>query len=208
LFFERIHRYLCAGFHDSESRNLRARHPVAADMNTNATETKPAPAPPLRWIATVAALIYGFDQLTKFLVLQVLGQEEERVIIEGFFRFVHWVNTGASWSMFRGNNHVLAVVAAVAFVALIVWRKHFATQTLMGQIAFGMVLGGIAGNLTDRILPSRQHVIDFLRFYVETANGEIGFPAFNIADSGICVGVALLFWVTWKQERIAQKAAG
>jgi signal peptidase II len=166
-------------------------------MNTE----NPSPRPPTRRLLVVAALVYGFDQLTKYLVLQFLGQGQERVIVDGFFKFVHWGNTGAAWSLFFGNNKMLAVVAAVALVGLFLARKHFDTRTLLGQLAFGMILGGIAGNLTDRLMPSRQHVIDFLRFYVNTAEGEIGFPAFNIADSGICVGVALVFWVTWQAER-------
>jgi signal peptidase II len=173
-------------------------------MKTDADTSSAIPAPPVRWMALVAVVIYAFDQLTKFLVLKSLGQGQEMVIVDGFFRFVHWVNTGASWSLFRDNNKVLAIVAGAAFVALIVARKHFNTQTLTGQLAFGMILGGIAGNLTDRILPSRQHVIDFLRFYVNTADGEVGFPAFNVADSGICVGVVLLFWVTWQTERVSK----
>ncbi len=173
-------------------------------MSANTDSPSAIPGPPVRWMVLTAALIYGFDQLTKLLVLKSLGQGQEKVIVDGFFRFVHWVNTGASWSLFRDNNSTLAVVAGVAFVGLILARKHFSTHTLAGQLAFGMVLGGIAGNLTDRIIPSRQHVIDFLRFYVDTANGEVGFPAFNIADSGICVGVAMLFWVTWQTERAAK----
>ena len=175
-------------------------------MKTDADTPSAIPAPQVRWMVLVAVVIYAFDQLTKFLVLKSLGQGQEKVIVDGFFRFVHWVNTGASWSLFRDNNKVLAIVAGAAFVALIVARKHFNTQTLTGQLAFGMILGGIAGNLTDRIIPSRQHVIDFLRFYVDTADGEVGFPAFNVADSGICVGVVLLFWVTWQTERASKSA--
>ncbi len=167
----------------------------------------PAFRPPTRRLLLVAGVIYGLDQLTKYLVLQFLGQNEERVIVAGFFKFVHWGNTGAAWSLFFGNNKLLAVVAAVALVGLFLARKHFDTRTLLGQLAFGMILGGIAGNLTDRLIPSRQHVIDFLRFYVNTAEGEVGFPAFNIADSGICVGVALIFWVTWRTEHAAKLGA-
>jgi len=161
----------------------------------------PAPHSPTRRLLVVATLVYGFDQLTKYLVLQFLGQGQERVIVDGFFRFVHWGNTGAAWSLFRGNNTILAAVAAIALVGLFLARKHFDTRTSLGQFAFGIILGGIAGNLTDRLLPSRQHVIDFLYFYVNTDRGEVGFPAFNVADSGICVGVALVFWVTWQAER-------
>lgn len=156
---------------------------------------------PNRRIASMALGIYALDQLTKFLVLLWLGRGDERIIIDGFFKFVHWGNTGAAWSMFRDNNNLLAVVAMVALVVLVLARNHFETRTLLGQLAFGMILGGIAGNLTDRLLPSRRHVIDFIYFYVRRPGGEeIGFPAFNIADSGICVGVALIFWVTWRSE--------
>ena len=59
---------------------------------------------PNRCIASMALLVYALDQLTKFLVLLWLGRGDERVIIDGFFKFVHWGNTGAAWSMFRGNN--------------------------------------------------------------------------------------------------------
>lgn len=162
---------------------------------------------PNRRIAVMAALVFAFDQLTKFIVLQLLGQGQERVIVDGFFKFVHWGNTGAAWSMFRGNNELLAIVALLALVVLFLARNHFDTRTRLGQLAFGMILGGIAGNLTDRLLPSRQHVIDFVYFYIKRPGGEeIGFPAFNVADSGICIGVALVFWVTWKGDHAAKPA--
>jgi signal peptidase II len=160
---------------------------------------------PNRRIAVMAVLVYALDQLTKSIVLRLLGQGDERVIIDGFFKFVHWGNTGAAWSMFRGNNELLAIVALVALVVLFLSRHHFDTRTLLGQLAFGMIFGGIAGNLTDRLLPSRHQVIDFIYFYLKRPGGEeIGFPAFNIADSGICVGVALVFWVTWRSEHAAK----
>lgn len=163
---------------------------------------------PNRRIAAMAVLVYALDQFTKFVVLKLLGKGDERVIIDGFFKFVHWGNTGAAWSMFRGNNEILAIVALVALVVLFLARNHFETRTLLGQLAFGMIFGGIAGNLTDRVLPSRQQVIDFIYFYVKRTGGEeIGFPAFNVADSGICIGVALVFWVTWRTERAAKQSA-
>lgn len=157
---------------------------------------------PNRRIAAVALVIFGFDQLTKFFVLRLLGKGEERVIVDGFFKFVHWGNTGAAWSMFRGNNELLAIIALVALLVLFLSRHHFESKTLVGQLAFGFIFGGIAGNLTDRLMPSRQQVIDFIYFYTYRRGGEeLGFPAFNIADSGICVGVALVFWLTWKSEQ-------
>jgi signal peptidase II len=163
---------------------------------------------PNRRIAVMAVVIFALDQLTKYFVLQWLGKGQERVVIEGFFKFVHWGNTGAAWSILRGHNELLAIIALVALLVLFLSRHHFDTRTLTGQLAFGMIFGGIAGNLTDRLLPSRLEVIDFIYFYLEQrGGGEIGFPAFNVADSAICTGVALVFWITWRSEHPSSKPA-
>jgi len=149
--------------------------------------------------------IVFLDQLTKLLVLKYLGFAEEKSVVHGFFKLVHWGNTGAAWSMFSGNNGMLAAVAVLALVILFFTRHHFNVHTLGGQLSLGLIFGGIIGNLIDRVLPSRRHVIDFLYFYVIRRDGEIaGFPAFNVADSAICVGVGLLFLLSWQNgsERV------
>ena len=155
-------------------------------------------------MALIAVVIFVSDQVTKSAVLNYLGRLEERVIIPGFFKFVHWVNTGAAWSLFHDNNALLAIVSLVALLALFLFRHHFDTRTVLGQISLGLIFGGIMGNLYDRLHPDRNHVIDFLRFYIERRSGdEIGFPAFNIVDSAICVGVGLLFILSWRNETSA-----
>lgn len=160
----------------------------------------------MRWtpnirMGLVALAVFVFDQITKFSVMSFLGFREEVVVVEGFFRLVHWGNTGAAWSFFKDNNGLLAVVSAAALVALYLTRHHFGAGTVLGQVALGLLFGGITGNLTDRLLPSRQHVIDFLYFYVnQRGGGEIGFPAFNVADTAICLGVGLLFLQSWQHE--------
>jgi len=163
---------------------------------------------PNRRMALIAALIFFSDQLTKLAVLKFLHSSQERVIVPGFFKFVHWVNTGAAWSLFHDENGKLAVVSFLALIGLFFYRHHFDTKTVMGQVSLGLIFGGILGNLLDRIHPARNHVIDFLRFYIERRNGEeIGFPAFNIADSAICVGVGLLFILSWKSESAPEAKA-
>lgn len=162
---------------------------------------------PNRRIASIAFLIIALDQLTKLLVLNLLHYAHEKVVIDGFFKFVHWGNTGAAWSLFRDNNYLLAGVALVALVVLILSRHHFDSRSLLGQVAFGLIFGGIVGNLIDRLL--RGQVIDFLYFYLhQRGGGEIGFPAFNVADSAICTGVGLVFLLTWKNERHAAVSPG
>jgi signal peptidase II len=153
-----------------------------------------------RRIVVLALIIFTLDQFSKWLVLRTLGAYDEKIIVDGFFKFVHWGNTGAAWSLFSGNNGALALVGLLALVALFLTRHHFDSHTLTGQIAFGLIFGGIAGNLADRLI--RHEVVDFLRFYLQQRGGiEIGFPAFNVADTAICTGVGLIFLITWKNER-------
>lgn len=161
---------------------------------------------PNRRIGLIALLVIGLDQLTKGIVLRLLGYAQEKVVVEGFFKFVHWANTGAAWSLFRGNNEALAVIALLALLILFFSRHHFDSRTLLGQVAFGLIFGGIVGNLIDRLF--RHHVIDFLYFYLQQRGGtELGFPAFNVADSAICTGVGLIFLMTWRNERDAKGPA-
>jgi signal peptidase II len=158
-----------------------------------------------RRIAALALFILALDQFSKWLVLNTLEPGDEKIIINGFFKFVHWDNTGAAWSFFSGNNNALAIVA---FITLLVLAVMFLTRhhTLASQIAFGLIVGGIAGNLADRLI--RHEVVDFLRFYLQQrGGGEIGFPAFNVADTAICTGVGLIFLITWKNEHALDKTS-
>jgi signal peptidase II len=161
---------------------------------------------PNRRMAAIAIVIFALDQLTKFLALQYLGPvqggtSKEHVVVDGFFKLVLWGNTGAAWSLFHDSNEMLAIVSLIALLALFIWRNKFDTVTWMGQLSLGLIFGGIIGNLFDRLHPHRAQVIDFLRFYLRKRSGEeIGFPAFNIADTAICIGVGLLIILSWKKE--------
>lgn len=169
-------------------------------------DARPLFEKPNRRIAALAAVVLALDQLTKWVVVRSLDVYQEKIIIPGFFKFVHWGNTGAAWSIFSGNNSTLIVVMLLAFVALFLTRHHFDVNRLSGQIAFGLLFGGIAGNLADRLI--RHQVVDFIRFYIEQRGGaEIGFPAFNVADTAICTGVGLIFLITWKNEHAPKKPA-
>jgi signal peptidase II len=153
-------------------------------------------------MVAVALVVFAFDQITKSAVLNYLRFQQEKIVIDGFFNLVHWGNTGAAWSLFNkyaSSNLLLAIFALIALLVLYATRHHFDVHTVPGQVALGLMFGGIAGNLVDRFL--RGHVIDFLYFYARRRGGdEIGFPAFNVADSAICIGVALLFLMSWQRE--------
>jgi signal peptidase II len=159
-----------------------------------------------RRMALLALVVFLLDQGTKLLVLRYLGPTQEKIVLAGFFKFVRWENTGAAWSLFHDRNNLLAVVSLLALIGLFVWRHHFYIHLPLGQLSLGLIFGGIAGNLFDRV--HYHEVIDFLRFYLDRHSGqEIGFPAFNVADSAICIGVGLLILVSWKHEADAGKTA-
>ncbi len=150
-------------------------------------------------MALIATAVIALDQITKQLVIKFLHHTDEKIVIDGFFKFVNWGNTGAAWSLFRDQNALLAIVSLVALLGLFLWRHHFDTKNLPGQVSLGLIFGGIIGNLIDRLWI--HHVVDFLRFYIYRRSGdELGFPAFNVADSAICIGVGLLFFLSWRTE--------
>jgi signal peptidase II len=157
-------------------------------------------------LALVAIFIFALDQAVKQLVIHLLPLEHEKVVIRGFFKFVHWGNTGAAWSLFTGNNGLLAIIAVMALFILYRSRRHFDVHTVTGQIALGLIFGGIVGNLTDRLRVG--YVTDFLYFHLERRGGtDIGFPAFNVADSAICIGVALIFLLSLRSEKLPAATA-
>ena len=158
-------------------------------------------------IGLIALTILFWDQVTKLIVRRSFSGGEERVVIDGFFKFVLWRNTGAAWSFFHDHNGILAAVSLLALGLLFYFRRHFDIRSVAGQVAVGLILGGILGNLTDRLLIG--YVVDFLRFYLYQRGGqEIGFPAFNIADSAICIGVGLLLLRSAREQTTSTPVAG
>src|SRR6185436_11148175 len=85
-------------------------------------------------MAGLAVSVFVLDQLTKLAVLKWLPTEyvSEKSVLPGFFRLVHWRNTGAAWSMFHDNNLTLAIISAIALVVLIVARQRFHSHLTLG----------------------------------------------------------------------------
>jgi signal peptidase II len=146
----------------------------------------------LFWI--FALVTFAADQLTKYWIVKRLpfgtyGEGSGALtVIPGFWNIVHVGNTGAAWSMFAGRSITLATLAGATLVAIFVWRRALGLQDRTAQIAFGLLCGGIVGNLLDRLV--HQHVIDFIDLHF----GSYTYPTFNVADSGICIGVVLYLW--------------
>lgn len=146
-----------------------------------------------RILWSLALAVFLADRVTKLLIVARLpfgtfGPPEAPELIPGFCYLAHVGNTGAAWSMFSGRSAALAVVAVLSLVGIYLWRRSLMLRLRLVQIAFGLLCGGIAGNLVDRI--RYGHVVDFidLRF------GSYIYPTFNVADSGICIGIAVYLW--------------
>jgi signal peptidase II len=153
----------------------------------------------MQWVALIAVVVAALDQLTKWLVVRALSEEESRVVISGFFSLVNWPNTGTAWSILKDCNLVLVVISLLALLAMYLFRHTFQLQRPGWRIALGLITGGIVGNLVDRVRV--HHVTDFLFFYV----GQHQWPAFNVADSAICVGVGLYIVLSWRSDAAARK---
>lgn len=143
------------------------------------------------WLLALA--VFVLDQVTKAWICAKLplgsyGAYGGIEVIPDFFYLVHVGNTGAAWSLFTGKSFYLALLALVTLLTIFFWRRALGLEGRTAQIAFGLLCGGIVGNLVDRLL--HGHVIDFLDFHF----GSYVYPTFNVADSGICLGVALYVW--------------
>ena len=139
----------------------------------------------------IAAVVLVLDQLTKLWVLDVFGALPPAERIRPFasiFNLVLVWNRGVSFGLFNNDAGVNALVfsalAAVIVVALVVWLSRVQAPIL--ALAIGLVIGGAIGNVADRLRLGA--VVDFLDFHV----GLWHWPAFNVADSAICVGVGLI----------------
>lgn len=144
------------------------------------------------WLLAVGIL--AVDQITKSVIadrlpFETYGESSGAiVVIRGFFYLVHVGNTGAAWSILTGKSFLLAALAAGTLAAIYLWRHSLGLRDRIAQICFGLLCGGIAGNLIDRVW--HGHVIDFIDLHF----GNYTYPTFNVADSGICVGVLLYLW--------------
>jgi signal peptidase II len=149
-----------------------------------------------RWLG-LSALVIALDQLSKLWITSHFAFGESLYVL-GVFDLVLAHNTGAAFSflndaggMQRWLFSLIAIGASVWIVVLL--RKH-AAQTLFA-LALSLVLGGALGNLIDRI--AYGYVVDFLAFHW----GEHYFPAFNLADSAITCGAALLIWDSLMEKK-------
>jgi len=148
----------------------------------------------------ICLAIVLLDQVTKILVREHLAFGSVTPVIPGFMNLTHLRNTGAAWGMLGSQNLFLTLLSAVMLVLMIVFRRSFVNTSRIHRVAFGLLMGGIIGNLIDRI--RQGAVTDFLDFYVANSH----WPSFNVADAAICTGVGLYLLSSFLDARAARQA--
>jgi signal peptidase II len=160
----------------------------------------------MKFILFLSLPLYALDQLTKQMVLRFISPDEPHILVADFFSLVNVTNTGAAFGSFRGNNTFFIAISSVALVVVLGLLLRARRRDRWRDLSLALLLAGIVGNLTDRLLYG--HVIDFLLFDLHVPYAH-PWPAFNVADS--CISVAVVLFIIhsfWKQNPHVEQSAG
>ena len=152
----------------------------------------------MKYLLILTLPLYVLDQITKALVLQSITAEEPRIIVPEFFALVFVTNTGAAFGSFKNNNWFFMILSTIAIgvVLTLLFRKH--ERDAWRDTSLALLLAGVLGNLTDRILHGA--VIDFLLFNLHVPFAD-PWPAFNVADACICIAVGFFMVHSFRAEK-------
>jgi signal peptidase II len=158
----------------------------------------------MKFILFLTLPLYALDQLTKWLILHFIDPGSPQPIIHDFFDLVHVTNTGAAFGSFKNNNPFFVVLSSVALIVVLTLLLKPHRRDFWRDLPLALLLGGIFGNLTDRLL--HGHVIDFLLFDLHVPLAH-PWPAFNVADSCICVAFVCFVIHSFRQSKAATETA-
>ena len=160
----------------------------------------------MKFILFLSLPLYALDQLTKHWVLRSIDPYDARIVVPDFFHLVNVTNDGAAFGSFKGNNTFFVVISIIAMVVVTVLLVRPRRSDPWRDISLALLLAGILGNLTDRLLYG--HVIDFLLFNLHIRYAD-PWPAFNVADSCISVAVVLFIIHSFGKEKAGlEQSAG
>ena len=146
-------------------------------------------------IYIISLILLTLDQLVKLLVKSNFKLHEELELIPNFFSLHYLQNDGAAFSILQNKTYLLVIVAIICLSIMVYYIQKEKEFTKLSSVSLGLILGGIIGNLLDRIIYKK--VMDYLSFTFFTYS----FPVFNIADIGITVGALLLIISSFKEEQ-------
>jgi signal peptidase II len=144
----------------------------------------------MKFILFLSLPLYALDQLTKHWVLRSINPYDARTVVPDFFNLVNVTNTGAAFGSFKGNNTFFVGISIFALVVVTVLLVRSRRCDAWRDVSLALLLAGILGNLTDRLLYG--HVIDFLLFNLHVRYAD-PWPAFNVADS--CISIAVVLFI-------------
>ena len=153
-----------------------------------------------RKILIIAIFSLAIDQISKIIAEEFLILNVGKVLIPNFFNLTLCYNNGAAWSILENQKILIIILTLIALFIIYHFIYCFKKNT-RNNVAFGLIMGGLSGNLIDRIIFS--HVRDFLDFYIFGYD----FPVFNIADICIVIGVILLIIAIIKGEDISENSS-
>jgi signal peptidase II len=144
----------------------------------------------LRLFLIVAALVVTLDQLSK---LWINANRPQTALLPGFLDLRYTRNTGAIFGLFHSHTELFIALGIAGLVIILVFLYYFPPATTVGMVSFALILGGAVGNLIDRI--RLGYVIDFISIHVQEL---FRWPAFNIADAALTVGILTLIYYFYK----------
>jgi signal peptidase II len=151
----------------------------------------------MKFIFFLSLPLYALDQLTKHLVLRTVDPDQPRAVVQGFLDLVNVTNDGAAFGSFKNNNNFFIVISCLAMLFVLVLLLRRRKRDVWRDVSLALLLAGILGNLTDRLL--HGHVIDFLLFDLHIPLAH-PWPAFNVADSCICIAVfCFIIYSFWQK---------
>lgn len=146
----------------------------------------------MRQLFTITITSFFIDLISKIYVCNNLIPYIRNKVIDNFFYITYVKNEGAAWSILHGNRLLLIVISIVALIFILSCILKEKPKGKLESFSYGILLGGIIGNLFDRI--AYGYVIDFLDFDIFGYN----YPVFNIADCFIIIGVLLIFILSFR----------
>ncbi len=168
----------------------------------------------MKLLFAIALPLYALDQATKWWIVSRLALSHEWppvypdahiAIIPAWFHFVYWANTGAAFSIGRDNNWFFVVLSIVTFIGLLIATARGVFRDLLSRVGVALLIAGILGNVTDRLI--HHHVVDFLLVDLHVRFAD-PWPAFNVADSCICVAVGLFILAALLEEKAKRAPSG
>jgi signal peptidase II len=152
----------------------------------------------VKFLLAVALPLYALDQATKWWIVRHFAFHEQRPVIPNFFDLVYFGNTGAAFSAFTDNNAFFIGLSFVALIGIVIFHLRGAFADRLSRWGVALLLGGILGNLTDRLI--HGHVVDFLLFDLHVRFAD-PWPAFNVADSCICTATGFFLLAAFREGR-------